>query len=55
MLSEKFGEEWKRNYEYLEEQRKKALEYLGDKWILNGGAYTTKLKVLSNENKNPQS
>lgn len=55
MLSEKFGEEWKRNYEYLEEQRKKALEYLGNKWILSGGAYTSKLKVLSNENKNPQS
>lgn len=50
----KYGEEWKKCAEALEEKRKKAIEYLGDKWILKGGSYTSKLTVLENVGKNTE-
>jgi len=43
---DKYGEEWKKQAEYIAQKREEAIKYLGDKWILKGGAYTSKLKVL---------
>lgn len=47
----KMGSDWadaelKKFADSLEVKRQKAIEYLGDKWILKGGQYNTNTKVL---------
>lgn len=45
-------EEWKKNNASLELKRQEAIKYLGNNWLIKGGLYSPKLKVLKNVGKN---